>query len=248
MILFFGLLLILTFVCFIVPKLDWGMIAFIFIVFIVNGLVFERFELLPVPYRWTTYILSFLILISALLRKGGSTNFLGYPLLGPLFLWIIWTFFAGFARGISPVTMLLLLKNYLIYVFLFLALALTRINEVKLKRMIYVFFGVVLIQVPIVALQYSSELRWGNPDFISGTLGMSGTGQLMILSVMVIGFLFSFSLTYAHSKKLILICILVTLCSVYTSIAGAAQAIIVYLPATLLFLWLTSERKKRGTL
>jgi len=245
MVLFFEILIILTLICFSITKLDWSIIAFVFIVFIVNGLVFDRFELLPVPYRWTTYILSFLILISALLRKGSSANFLGNPLFWPLFLWIIWAFFTGFVGEVTPPTILLLLKNYLIYVFLCFALALTRLNEVKLKRMIYVFFGVVLVQVPIVALQYSSELRWGNPDFICGTLGMWGTGQLMILSVMVIGFLFSFSLIYAYSKKFILISILVTLSSIYESIAGAAQAIIVYLPATLLFLLLTIGRKKR---
>lgn len=251
MILFFMLVLILSLACLIIAKLDWGIIAFIFIVFIVNSLVFERFELLPVVYRWTIYVLSFLILISALLQKDSTTNFLGYPLCGPLLLWLIWAFFTGFAGEVNPVTMLLLLKNYFIYVFLCFALVLTRINEVKLKRMIYVLFGVVLIQLPIVALQYSSGLRWEHPDFICGTLGIWGTnGQLMILSVMVVGFLFSFSLIYSHSKKLILICILVMLCSVYASIVGSARAIIVYLPTTLLFLWITSiwiasRREKR---
>jgi len=201
----------------------------IFFIFIVKGSFEPIFGILPRQAIWTSDAIIVFLFLKSLHLGVGQKKFEKTPLVLPILLFFIWAVLSGFLKGISWFTIGVALKDFFRYILLFYAIINLDIEEKNLKSLITLFIMLIFLQVPVTIFQYK---LYGQHDWVSGTLGRHGTGEMLILVTAIISVLVGFFLHYKSRFKYLLgiPCLLVPL------ILGSARAALLYIPLTMVFI------------
>ena len=200
----------------------------IFFIFIVKGSFEPIFGILPRQAIWASDAIIVLLFLKSLHLGVSQKKFEKTPLFLPILLFFIWGVLSGFLKGIPLFTIGVALKDFFRYILLFYAIINLDIKENNLKSLITLFIILIFFQIPITIFQYR---LYGQSDWVSGTLGRHGTGEMLILVTGVISILIGFFLHY-KSRFIYLLGIPYLLISL---ILGSARAAFLYIPLTMIF-------------
>ena|GEM_PF-3812484 len=212
----------------------------IFFIFVIKGTFEPIFGILPRQAIWASdAIIVFLFLKS--LRFGiGQKKFNKTPLFLPILLFLIWAVLSGFSKGTPWLTIGVALKDFFRYILLFYAIVNLDIEERHLKSLVTLFLVLVFMQIPLSLLQYR---LYGQSDWVSGTLGRHGTGEMLVLVVGAISVIMGLFLYYKSG----LVYLLGILCLLILPVLGSARAALFYIPVTMIFIIRKSLRGKSLT-
>jgi hypothetical protein len=201
----------------------------IFFIFIVKGVFEPILGILPRQAIWTSDAIIVFLFLKSLHLGVGQKKFEKTPLVLPILLFFIWAVLSGFLSGIPWFTIGVALKDFFRYILLFYAIINLDIEEKNLKSLITMFIVLIFLQVPVTIFQYK---LYGQHDWVSGTLGKQGTGEMLILITAIISVLVGFFLYYKSRFKYLwgIPCLLVPL------ILGSARAALFYIPLTIVFI------------
>ncbi len=200
----------------------------IFFIFIVKGTFEPIFGILPRQAIWASDAIIVLLFLKSLHLGVSQKKFERTPLFLPISLFFIWAVLSGFLKGIPLFTIGVALKDFFRYILLFYAIINLDIKEKNLKRLITLFIILIFFQIPVTIFQYR---LYGQSDWVSGTLGRHGTGEMLILVTGIISLLIGFFLHY-KSRFIYLLgipCLLISL------VLGSARAAFLYIPLTMIF-------------
>ena len=210
-----------------------GLIVFIFVF---KGTLGTVLEILPRQAIWASDAFMISLFLKSFFPKIRERNFERTPLFLPIVLFFLWAILSGFLNGISWFTIGVALKDFLRYALLFFAIVNLNIEEKNLKLLIALFVVLIFLQVPVAFFQYH---LYGQCDWVSGTLGRHGTGEMLILITGLISILIGFFLYYrAHLIYLLGIGTVLIL-----PILGTIRAGLFYIPLTIIF---TIRKSFRG--
>ena len=200
----------------------------LFFIFVIKGTFEPIFGILPRPATWASDAIIVFLFLKSLHLGVGQKKFEKTPLALPILLFSTWAVLSGSLNGIPWFTIGVALKDFLRYILLFYAIINLDIEEKNLKSLITLFTVLIFLQVPITIFQYN---LYGQSDWVSGTLGRHGTGEMLILVTGMISVFTGFSLHYKSRSYLLGIpCLLVPL------ILGGARAALFYIPLTIIFI------------
>lgn len=203
-----------------------GLIVFIFVI---KGTLGTIFGVLPRQAIWASDAVIMFLFFKSFVLKVRQRNFEKTTLFLPIVLFFLWAILSGFLNGISWFTIGVALKDFFRYVLLFYAIVNLNIEGKILKRLITIFIIIIFLQVPIIIFQYH---LYGQCDYVSGTLGRGGTGEMLILMTGMISLLIGFFLIY-KSNIMYLLGISYLLIS---HILGTARAALFLIPLTIIFI------------
>jgi hypothetical protein len=119
-------------------------------------------------------------------------------------------------------------RQNLKFILLFYAIVYLAPSDRVLRRLIFLFIGLELLQIPITIIQALHYTDW---DFVGGTLGAASTGILALSALMVMALLFGFSQAYRKAGFAI-----VALMLFIPAIVGEGKITFVLGPLMILFL------------
>ena len=201
----------------------------IFFIFVIKGTFEPIFGILPRQAMWASDAVIVFLFLKSLHLAVGRKKFEKTPLVLPILLFSMWAVLSGFLNGIPWFTIGVALKDFFRYTLLFYAIINLDIEEKNLKSLITLFIMFIFLQVPVTIFQYK---LYGQHDWVSGTLGRHGTGEMLVLVTGIISILMGFFLYYkSHFRYLLGIpCLSVPL------ILGSARAALLYIPLTIVFI------------
>ena len=201
----------------------------IFFIFIIKGTFEPIFGVLPREAIWASDAIIVFLFLRSLHLGLGEKEFEKTPLFLPILSFFIWAALSGFLNSISWFTIGVALKDFFRYVLLFYALINLNLQEKELRSLITLFIMLIFLQIPITIFQYQ---LYGQHDWVSGTLGRHGTGDMLILVTGIISILIGFFLYY----KIHLMYLLGIPCLLISLILGSARAALLYIPLTIIFI------------
>lgn len=203
-----------------------GLILFIFVV---KGVFNVILGVLPRQVIWASdafiLILFFKSLHIWVLKKKYSKT----QLFLPTTLFFTLAVFSGFFNSIPWFTMGIAFKDFFRYIILFFALINLDIDETELKSLISFFIIIIFIQIPVTIFQYR---LYGLHDWVSGTLGRHGTGEMLVLVSCTISMLIGF---YIYFKSYFMYLIAIPFLLI-PPILGYVRAALLYIPVTVVFI------------
>ncbi len=209
----------------------------IFFIFVIKGTFEPIFGILPIQAIWASDATIVFLFLKSLRFGVGQKKLNKTPLFLPILLFFIWGVLSGFSKGIPWFTIGVALKDFFRYTLLFYAIINLDIKECHLKSLVTLFLILVFMQIPLTFLQYK---LYGQSDWVSGTLGRHGTGEMLILVVGAISVITGLFLYY----KSRLIYLLGILCLLIPPVLGSARAALFYIPVTMIFIIRKSTQGK----
>lgn len=231
-----GIATIFTLVLFVSDVLLLG--GLILFIFVIKGTFEPIFGILPRQAIWASDATIVFLFLKSLHFGVGQKKLNKTPLFLPILLFFVWGVLSGFSKGIPPLTIGVALKDFFRYILLFYAIINLDIEECHLKSLVTLFVILVFMQIPLTFVQYK---LYGQSDWVSGTLGRHGTGEMLILVVGAISLITGLFLYY----KSRLVYLLGILCLLIPPVLGSARAALLYVPLTMIF---TMRKSAQGKL
>lgn len=162
----------------ILMKAEFWLYAMIIVVYL-NGLS-STYELLP---RQTVFLLIDLLVfvitlkaVIALISKYRKPRWT--PIDIPLMLLLFLIILSSIVNGIPIISLGVGLRFYLKFLLLFYAIINLNLSETFFKRAILLLVVLILLQVPVVLIQF---LHYGYADIVSGTLGFQSSPVMLFV-------------------------------------------------------------------
>jgi len=212
----------------------------IFFIFVIKGTFEPIFGILPRQAIWASDVVIVFLFLKSLRLGVSQKKFDKTPLFLPILLFFLWGVLSGFSKGIAWFTIGVALKDFFRYILLFYAIINLDIEEYHLKSLVTLFLILVLVQIPLTLLQYQ---LYGQSDWVSGTLGRHGTGEMLILVTGIISVLVGLFLYY----KSRFVYLLGITCLLLPPILGSARAALFFIPLAMVFTLRKSTKAKLFT-
>ncbi len=206
-----------------------ALVILILFIFIAQGVFGTVLGILPRQVVWTSDAIIGFLFLKSILSTWKEKDYRKTHLFLPLSLFVLWAIVSGVLNSIPWFTIGVALKDFLRYALLFYAIINFDIEEKTLKLLVTLFLVIMFLQIPVTIFQYR---LYGQSDWVSGTLGRHGTGEMLILVGGTISILIGFFLHY-WSRFIYLLgisCLLIPL------ILGSARAALFYIPLTIIFI------------
>ena len=223
------LVVVAIFTPFLIISNALSLVILILFIFIAQGVFGGVLGILPRQVAWTSDAIIGFLFLKSILSTWRNKNFRKTPLFLPLLLFFLWAISSGVLNGISWFTIGVTLKDFFKYALLFYTILNLDIEEKTLKLLVTLFLVIMFLQIPVTVFQYR---LYGQHDWVSGTLGRHGTGEMLILVGGTISILTGFFLHY-RSRFIYLLGISYLLIPL---ILGSARAALFYIPLTIVFI------------
>jgi len=221
-----GIIFEMYLIILIIYKPEIAIFLIIIFIFLLKGPFEDVLNLMPREVVWGVDINIVFLFLRSLLSRPLNTIYI--RVLIPLSIFIFWSIISSIVNNINFLTVVLSFKDHLRYVFLSFAIANVVYTEFTLKKLVQLFILIGFFQIPVTIYQFSI---FGQCDYVSGTLGRHGTGELLIVIDSLVLILFSFSIYFKKTKYVLLIPFFII-----PLILGSARASLILMPVTLLFL------------
>ncbi len=223
------LVVVALFAPFLIISNTLALVILILFIFVVRGVFGTVLAILPRQVIWTSDAIIGFLFLKSMLSTWKQKDYRKTHLFLPLSLFVLWAISSGVLNSMPWFTIGVTLKDFFKYALLFYAIINLDIEEKTLKLLVTLFLIIMFFQIPVTIFQYR---LYGQHDWVSGTLGKHGTGEMLILVTGMISLLIGFFLHY-KSRFIYLLgipCLLVPL------ILGSARAALFYVPLIIIFI------------
>ncbi len=191
--------------CFI--KTRWKLLVLSVIIiyhFVISGLFIHTFKLLPYEFRWLTDVAILLLFIYSLVYRFYYRDKEKFYTIPKVFYLIIiffaWCSLTAVVNSINFFTVLLQFRDYARFIVFALVVVNLKLSDKDIKLLMFLILGILLLQVPVTAIQYSLRTMG---DWCVGTLSKGGTTEMVFLCCIAVSLIISLYLYY--NKKVLLL-------------------------------------------
>ena len=126
---------------------------------ILSGLLTHTFKLLPTQYRWLTDVAILLLFVYSLVYRFYYRNKEKFYTIPKVFYLIIiffaWCFLTAVVNSINFFTVLLQFRDYARFIVFALVVVNLKLSDKDIKLLMFMILGILLLQVPVTAIQSS---------------------------------------------------------------------------------------------
>lgn len=202
-------------------------ISFIIIYhFVLSGLLTHTFKLLPHEFRWLTDVAILLLFVYSLVYRFYYRDKEKFYTIPKVFYLIIiffaWCTLTAVVNSINFFTVLLQFRDYARFIVFALVVVNLKLSDKDIKLLMFLILGILLLQVPVTAIQYSLRTMG---DWCVGTLSKGGTTDLVFLCCVGVSLVISL---YVYNKKKLLLLMLVPFFSLPIIFGNIQMGIFLY--------------------